>query len=504
MKAIVSWKKALCLLLAVLTVCGSFVACGGGDDEETTTAAKKENTTEAVTKDPSEVHDLPSDLDFNKTEITMLVANQKAQENEFHLEEDGPSSALLLNAVYERNAAVERELNIDLVTVTSDYPANQHQTDFMAGTTEFPIIADETTNRGSLIIQGYFYNLNELDYLNLDKKYWSQGFGEVVSFGTENKQYLATGAIAMSLYRLMYATIYNKKLLENYQIEDPYDTVMSGGWTLDKQYEILAGKFEEKDNDPGATEGDFYGLIAGTWTSMDPYLVSSNLNLIKKNVDTGKWEYDNSSAELLVEICAAVQKLTTNESTYLYDTVATDQPGSTDILTKFAEKEGIMATMIFLALEKCVGDIDFEYGIAPIPKYSVNQREYYTYVQDQVTSIGVNATVSKDSRLLEQVGATLEALGYYSYIYISDAYYEQTLSLRLLNDPKTADIIDILYKSVAMDFAGAMSSTFTFKLRDQLRSVFSSDKSVRTLINRKKSSINASLREINNKIDSLP
>lgn len=506
MKGIASLTKVLCLVLAILLLVPALAACNdSGSDDENTTAATTTAQDEDETRDPATMHDIPSNLKYDGKTISMLVTNKDMQEDEFFLDEDknGPSGELVPHAVYERNYAVENQLDIKLdIIPTDEYSNSVHQKDHQGGLGEYQIIADKTTNKGVMIVDNYYHNLNNFEYLDLDKKYWSQGFGSVVTFGEEDKQYLATGALAVSLYRMMFATIYNQKDLATYGIDDPYRLVMDGEWTLDAQKAIISNKWEDGDGDSKPSEGDYFGFLSGVQVCMDPYLTASNVVLIKKNTSYN-WQYDEDELSYLVDVVEKVQALTTNESTFLFDK-SKDQSHTNDIILKFAEKEGLMATIMFYTLEKNIGEINFDYGIAPIPKYSTNQENYYTYVQDMVTSVGVNSIVS-DEETLECIGATLESMAYHSGDYIEKAYFQKTMLLKFLKDPKMQDIINLMYDSVAIDFCGMMSSTMeTIKLRDELRPILSSDGSVATYMASHKSALVRALRTINNKANKLP
>ncbi|MBQ9163011.1 MAG: hypothetical protein IJX74_07025 [Clostridia bacterium] len=514
MKGIASLTKVLCLLLAIAMLVPALVACdnGGGDvttDGNASTTGAESTTESATTVDPNEMHDLPADLNYGGAEVSMLTAWVDMHEDEFYLEDDyAPTGELVPDAVYHRNYAVEKQLNIDLVVLTRDrteYLNSTHMTDVQSGLGMYQIIADSTTNKGVMIVDGFYHDLGTFEYLDLSKNYWSQGFGEVVTFGEENKQYLATGAIAVSLYRMMFATIYNQKDLATYGLEDPYQKVMDGEWTLDAQKAMIANTFAEKDNDGKASEGDYYGLLTGSSTCMDPYLVSSKVELIKKDAEDYSWYYDSDELTYLVDVAEKVQALTSDDNTYVFEAAA-DHPAKNDIILKFAEREGMMATFLFYALEKSIGEITFDYGIAPIPKYSTEQDEYYTYVQDMAASIGVSSVV-QDETALERIGATLEALAYHSSVYVEEAYFEKSMSLKFLKDPRSQDIINLLYDSVAIDFCGMMSSAIeSFKLRDQLRPVLScvSQETVVTLLNKNETALKRNLSSINRKAAKLP
>lgn len=527
MKGMASLKKALCLLLAIVMLVPAMVACdNGGEGDDTTdtstgtsavtsngaesgtgTSKGTDSDTAESTTEAKEMHDLPSDLNFGGKEVTFLAEFTDMQEDEFYLE-DGytPTGELVPDAVYNRNKAVENQLNVKIVVKTrkGEYLNGVHKIDHASGKPVYQVIADRTTNKGEMIIDNYYHNLNTIEYLNPAKKYWSQGFGEVVTYTKDNKQYLATGVIAVSLYRMMFATIYNQKALKTHGIEDPYQKIVDGEWTLDAQLAMIADTWEDKDGNGTKSEDDYFGFLAGTSTTMDPYLVASGIELIKKDAKSYNWYYDVSEVKNLVNLAEKVQALTLNDNSFCLEH-AKDHPSGREIIDKFAEGEAVMATILFYGLERGSGQISFDYGIAPIPKYSTDQKEYRTYVQDMTTSLGINSAVKGDETLA-MIGATLEAMAYHSDTYIEEAYFEKAMSSRFLKDPRSQKIVDIMYKSVAMDFCGMMSSCISnFKLRDELRPILSEGGSVATLLSSNKQVIERALsKTINAKANKLP
>ena len=55
------------------------------------------------------------------------------------------------------------------------------------------------------------------------------------------------------------AMFFNKKLAENYQLEDLYETVRNGKWTLDKFAECTKNVAVDLDEDRKMTDIDMYG-----------------------------------------------------------------------------------------------------------------------------------------------------------------------------------------------------------------------------------------------------
>ena len=258
---------------------------------------------------------------------------------------------------------------------------------------------------------------------------------------------------------------------------DLYEVVNNGEWTLDYQHKIIADRYQ----DTGETvnkkdQTDMYGLITGDTVSVDPYCVAANVQLVSKN-ESGEWFYNTDQFARTVDLCEKIQALYNDPSTYVFKTATYDDTGKTDIVESFAKSGSMMATVQVFALETNVGDLaEFDYGIAPMPKFDENQESYATYVQDQVTGIGVSSSIA-DEDTLSMMGAVLECMASESCATVVDAYYSTALSYQYLQNPESKEMLDLIYDSLTFDFSGACSNIIQNNggqsIRDQLRPLFS-------------------------------
>ena len=109
-------------------------------------------------------------------------------------------------------------------------------------------------------------------------------------------------------------------------------------------------------------------------------------------------------------------------------------------------------------------------GIAPLPKLTVEQSAYHTYIQDGVSCYGISAAIADDDSL-DMLGAVLEALAYYSFTTVRPAYYDSALSLRFMQDPESRYILDMMFETFSFDYC---YSTGLAGIRDGMREVVSS------------------------------
>ena len=468
-------KKLLCMLLALMMLASFLVACA--NDQGTEDGTKGEQS-EQETGDPNYTDNVP-DLSFGDETVTILSRDKFGVNDEFYAESSSDTqSDVVAYAVYTRNMAIEDRLDIKLEMLMDDTdPTAKHSTAVKSGSADYDIVADSTFVIIQAVLKGEFVNLRDMQYMDLDKYYWTQGYNDIVSFGENSKQYLASGALAISMFRYMFVTVYNREVFEDLCETDLYEVVKNGEWTLDYQNQIIADRYQDSGTVVNKKDDrDMYGLITGDTVSVDPYCVAANIQLVSKN-EEGEWFYNTEQFARTVDLCEKIQALYNNSSTHVFKTATYDDTGKTDIVEAFAASKSMMATVQVFALETNVGDLaEFDYGIVPMPKFDENQEKYATYVQDQVTGIGVSSSIS-DEDTLAMMGAVLECMASESYATVVDAYYSTALSYQYLQNPESKEMLDLIYDSLTFDFSGACSNIIQNNggqsIRDQLRPLFS-------------------------------
>ena len=485
-------KRLIALVLSLLMLSGLAVACAESPvdtpddpamDVQTTTPAPTPDTPGETTADPSVpaettadpgyIADIPDDVDYNQRVVSILATGQPFSADEFL--STGITGSVVNDAVYARNLAVEDalniKLNVTLASASSVYNVgNAIRTAVATGDKSYDLATMPGYTHTSYVLEGDFYNLLDVDGLDLEKKYWTQGFNEIMSNGT--RQYVASGAYSLSMYRNMYITLYNKDLFAANGLEDLFAIVNRNEWTLEKQAEMARGVYNDLNGSSTRDGADLYGFVSGALTSTDPYWVSFNLPCLIREDGDYIMGYDS---EKLANIVAKVQDvLFNNEGVYsVGSTSAEDGSDDTVIISHFNDSRAAMCTTMIFQIENFLtpNNFDDEYGIAPIPKYDENQTEYYTHVQDQLSVIGIVATVDEKDR--EIIGTVMEKLSEQSYEHVYPAYYENALSYRYLQNEESVQMLDLIYHSIKIEGAFIYSSMFAFL--GKLRSIVSGD-----------------------------
>ena len=442
------FKRFLCAFLASLMVVGTMAACATADEEQ----PEDSKSTEAATEGETVLRDnLPGNLDYSGAEITIISRDMEGW-TRGEVSVDGLNGDPVNDAVYERNKSVESRLNIkfnsilEKTTGSGDVP-NKVVTSVKAGTGEYDLMAAASYTTFNHTISGNFVNLKNLEFLDLEQPWWTQGLNEAVEY--EGMQFMATGSILLSIYRFAFVTVFNKDLFTDANQPFLYDTVEAGLWTLDKQASLVPLFYQDDGDGVQEAEGDIYGFISSNLISTDAYWSACELDIIRKDSD--------GDLEVVMDtdkIHAATDKILalyygTDGGSYILSAYGSDSEQD-DIRNMFSQGQGAMATLRIMALENSVmRKMEQEYGVIPMPKFDAEQKDYHTLLHDQFTVVAIPTTVTGER--LEMMGAVLEAMASASYRIVKPVYYEQTLRTKIASDPQSALMMDIITEGIYID-----------------------------------------------------
>ncbi|MBQ4605453.1 MAG: hypothetical protein IJB15_02030 [Clostridia bacterium] len=436
-------KKILLMMLVMAMLAG----CGKTPVAETEEQQNTETETAAQTEQDDPYRDDLPEMDFNGEGVSIAVWNHDDVVGEFHAEE--LSGEVVNDAVYNRNLAVENRLNMkmDIRLINSDQIDGVDDTieaAVTAGDSSYDMMCSPTVSCVYTAAGNVLLDLTELENLNLDKPYWSQGAREALTVG--DSLYVCTGTPSITLYRYMYVTVFNNAVFENNNLEDPITLVREGKWTLDKQAELTSGLYVDINGDGVKDENDSYGFVGGGRTNSDTYWTNCGVSLFGR--DDENYYSCAPDVERYVAALEAIQNLYYHSDGSYVIPLGIDGVREPHIQNMFSEGRAAMATSHFYGIEFFLRDMEDEFTIIPMPKLDEAQ-EYKTYVQDQYTSLAVTTTVAPDRQPM--VGAFMEVLASESYYTVYNAYYETALSKKYLQNEESVEMLHLIYDNVAIE-----------------------------------------------------
>ena len=259
---------ALALLFAlILTSCGS-----GTQVPETSDDAVSTSTDTAETQ--RLMPDIP-DSDFEGYNFRILARGSNAGDwANYDLESEGTNGDVVNDNVYSRNLTVEDKLKIkithervngyDVVT-----PAKQS---ILAMSDDYDLIMPAITDAGNLAQEGLLLPVSSLPYLDTDKPWYDKNCLSELSIKGEN--YMFFSDITVCNLDAIWIYLFNKKLVDDFKLDDPYELVMSGKWTLDRMISMCKDVTHDLNGDGKQDSDDRWGIVGHDYIITASYIGS--------------------------------------------------------------------------------------------------------------------------------------------------------------------------------------------------------------------------------------
>ena len=441
---IVSIALLAALALSVFAACGDDVSLdppvGGA---ASTTAA--EGAEPAETADP-EIAEMEAALaavpeaDLGGRKFNILArAAVGTSEKEIWVESE--NGDVLNDAVYRRNSLVNEKFNTEVKLVTGD-PNGGLKKSVLAGETTYDIAMPGISDASTLASGGVIMSFTSLPYNDLTKPWWELGTAQLNIAG---KVFFMNSAVNYLADDVTYIMMFNKQLIKDYKMEEPYQLVRDGKWTIDVFTEMIQNISTDIDGDGQFTENDLYGFI-GTSGYPNAFFYGSGLSYIEADNDTGlHLALDTEKATLVLEKVNAI---------YHGNNAAWISPGGQESvgMNIFMGNGGLFYGEVLSYIVN-MRKMETDFGVLPVPKWNEQQENYHTYVAT-ISSTMVIPMNCPDTAALSSV---LEAMTIYSRQYVTPAYYDIALSGKFARDEESGEMLEIIRRHRVYDFGMAYS-----------------------------------------------
>ena len=443
--------KFLCLALALLMTIACFVACGGNGADTTLPKANggdQDETGRNAVKDT-----VPTDLNFKGEVMTFFVRDDNEMwKNEMDVEKT--TNDTLYDSIYYRNATVEERLGVEITQIgqagsfsVSDSWNTTLRNAVLTKSGDYDAAAIYASTGSALAVEGLYYNVLDLPYLNLDQPWWNQTIrDELTLFDT---LYYLGGDIVVTEIANGLCLFFNKDLFnELYQSQNInlYDVVNQGKWTIDYMGQLVAGAWIDENSDGIISDGDTVGYTNNaTSTSdggMDAWIPAMGIKLT--TIIDGYPEltfYDEHTVE-------AFEKL---------KELHISNPG-TLCMGGLSQTKFSVGNQLFMRSTLDAGsslrDMQDDYGVLPLPKFDEEQADYHTTFANTASLVVVLSTCTDT----DKVGATLELMAAEAYKQVTPAYFEICLQGKYSDAPEDAEMYDRILKTFVFNFGFCYST----------------------------------------------
>ena len=467
--------KVLSLILMIVIMSGFLAACGSKQTASSDDSASEiEDSTmpqELPPKPEQErYHPVKEDLD----DYTFKMVQDGGLEKQWYICGDDEDTRNVLDlAFYNRNTYVENfyNINIKLKTLGADqYQMGAELTTCVNSGEDFAdvIFAVAQYLMPTAIRSGHVLDLLKADGFNLEASYWDQRIQS--QYAINGKLFTLEGDYTVYDELCTFVVFYNGMLWGKYEYYDtygsPYDLVRDHKWTLDLMLQMIKDK-SDINNVDHMNASNQWGMISEAPMPYILYLGSGNAPL--RQGETGELEllftdrtvYANSY-NIFED---TIKRISMNNEVFLIEPAMGQGvvSGWGEVFRMFMNDQALFYTPTLLTVTY-LQDMKEMMGVLPIPLYTEEQRDYYSWTSAQShLPLMVPATALSH---LDTTAKIMETLCYFSKYSDSektqtvvDAEYEWFMINKVCRTDEDREMLELIFSQRAYDLDYALQIT---------------------------------------------
>ncbi len=444
-------KRTLSLVLAMLMLAATaMTSCSESTENAETTAGTATNTPvagEETVVEEEETRPVANVPESNFDGYTFTIHCSSNSEygviqNDFAAEE--LTGEAINDAKFNRNVAVGEKLNVKVVTLEASAAGegngyNEITRDVTAGTASFDVATACGYSTSKLSMNNYLMDMAQVPYIDLEASWWDQVANKDLK--VLDQLFYTTGDITISDNDATYCVMFNKNLITQYDMENPYEMVENGTWTIDQFMSMAEAVSLDLNGDGIFDTNDRYGVLVWDDTMMgvvncsgEKCAVVNGEGLIELTLNTEK------TMNILDKFLSFTQK---KEIAYAYQRANWDD---SLLVTMFSGDQSLFLTQLIQLVPK-MREMDSDFGILPYFKYDEAQQNYYTTIGSWHSVFFCVPNGQKD---VERTGIITEVLASESYD-LTEAYYDKTLKGKTTRDEESSAMLDIIFANRVYD-----------------------------------------------------
>lgn len=439
------------LFLAILLF--SAVSCATEKDDANTTD-NSQTTTAAVTDDPTDPK--LEAINYNGESFVILARDGEMYKGDYEeFDVSGENLGQTVNtAVYKRNEYLTNKYNIKLEYQYETWNTiHQKAVELiLANSAEFDMINAGPMYLFTMASNEALLSADDIPHINLKKPYWYESLHNDTSI--DGKNYFFFSSMNVWTLHSVGAVMFNKSLISDLKLDNPYDLVANNKWTYDKMLEMTK-KASAENGDGVWNEQDRYGAVS-TYAAVETMFTGMGGTLIEKSSeDMPTISYLKESN--LEKIKKVVEYWSDTQSSLLINRWPNyASPTGTNMMADVFNGGRALFVQELLYQLPGLTNNDFNVGIVPAPKFDESQENYYSFVHIAHSSaIAVPMTCDR----LDMVGRILEDMAFKSDSLVRYAYYDVNMKGRRVQDEESYDLLDVIYDNIRMDIGIALQSS---------------------------------------------
>lgn len=452
MKSII---RIFSMILALVLCLGALAACNGseGGSNSSTAPEISETSEREYNYGPVDYGEFPyADQNYEGSDpIRILCVNTERHKygvQQFTYIEELEGNTIN-SAVQERNNQLEERYGITFEIESVQYPNEEIALVLQGGTDEYDLVCESIDRLVTGISQNYYWSLN--DYVNISHPWWDSNAIKSLSLG--EKYFLLTGDAILTDDDNTYLTLYNKEMYKtNAELNkhgDIYDIVRDKKFTIDLYYEMCRAVSKPDDNGAWgfkATYGNLSHAYGATVMVNGCDIATARKNENNEIYLTVGEENSIKAFNKVYDLMSDAQNTQRAEVIAGQSATNPSQYGFAELEEMFVNGRGFFynTTSASVSILKSV-NMDFEFGVLPIPMLDEDQENYCNTVNVyQSSALAIPSSVPTSR--IPQIAFALQAMGFYNADVIR-SYYQTTLQLQAVQSDDDAEMLDIVYNN---------------------------------------------------------
>ena len=167
------------------------------------------------------------------------------------------------DARFNRNASVGDQLNVKIVDIEANVGSGEGQNlitqDVKSGTGAYDLAFCCGYATSSLSTNNYLYNIKNVPYINLEAPWWDQVANRDLQI--LDQLFYTTGDISTADNDATYCIMFNKGLIINYNLQNPYELVDGDQWTMDNFINMATQVHQDTNGNGQVDREDLFGVM---------------------------------------------------------------------------------------------------------------------------------------------------------------------------------------------------------------------------------------------------
>ena len=369
---------------------------------------------------------------------------------------------LINDAVFRRNSYVEEKFNIRIEMITFPEYLNEAlpnqlvERQAMAGDKSFDLLMTHMHLGFNTATRGVLHDLKQFPNIDLSRPYWSEGATRGGSVG--NRLFVGLSDLSFSTNENIYCIFFNKQLLADFGLDNPYELVRNNQWTFDTFNNMIRNGYVDLNGNGIVDEGDQFGFASASAVN---FIWSGGSHIMAK--DALDIPFLDFLTPRTISIFDWAFEMTNNPYTF-----ADSQWWYGPTIDIFREGRALFHASQLLRVND-LRATEFDFGIVPYPVYDEFQENFYSFVDGHASMMAIPIHLPNP----EWTGMIIEELSFLSYRDIIPTYKDVVLNVILVRDECSVEMLDILFNSKVFDpnylMGGGIWVMWFELIRDQRR-----------------------------------